>query len=157
MISFWCRGFWRQQKLFMRFCTDYCITAAAYKILAKHMSYFSAISIINKMHKEKHSMPQQALLVAFLLLLSLASATEFTYGSFSSDLKSCYSSSINSQSIRPTPVIRTFTSTPNKNQVSIMKEFLQKKWILFFSTDHRNGTIHSDHVTWLQPDLRANR
>lgn len=40
-------------------------------------------------------------------------ATEFTYGSFTSDLKICYSSSINSQAISVKPVTRTFSFIPD--------------------------------------------
>uniref|UniRef100_A0A904A4S1 Uncharacterized protein n=1 Tax=Anopheles quadriannulatus TaxID=34691 RepID=A0A904A4S1_ANOQN len=40
-------------------------------------------------------------------------ATEFSYGSFTSDLKICYSSSINSQAISVKPVTRTFSFKPD--------------------------------------------
>uniref|UniRef100_A0A182PHR1 Uncharacterized protein n=1 Tax=Anopheles epiroticus TaxID=199890 RepID=A0A182PHR1_9DIPT len=75
-----------------------------------------------------HRPPWQfAVVVALSLLLPSARtqtgtvfpSTEFTYGSFTSDLLVCYSNSINSQAFRLTPITRTFTFVPTAGQMNV--------------------------------------
>uniref|UniRef100_A0A182KDU2 Uncharacterized protein n=1 Tax=Anopheles christyi TaxID=43041 RepID=A0A182KDU2_9DIPT len=86
-----------------------------------------------------HSVRQLAFLAALSLLLpsvraqtgTVYPATEFTYGSYTSALTICYSNTINSQSIRLTPITRTFSFTPTTLQntvryIQIMSPDLKK-------------------------------
>uniref|UniRef100_A0A8W7PWK2 Farnesoic acid O-methyl transferase domain-containing protein n=1 Tax=Anopheles coluzzii TaxID=1518534 RepID=A0A8W7PWK2_ANOCL len=103
------------------------------------------------------------LVAAFSLLFPLTRAqtgtnfpaSEFTYGSFSSNLVICYSNTINSQSIRLTPVTRTFSFTPGSTQtikyIQIMSPDLKK-----FYAQIANGGLF-DTVRYIQimsPDLK---
>uniref|UniRef100_A0A904A668 Farnesoic acid O-methyl transferase domain-containing protein n=1 Tax=Anopheles quadriannulatus TaxID=34691 RepID=A0A904A668_ANOQN len=94
------------------------------------------------------------LVAAFSLLLPLACAqtgtnfpaSEFAYGSFTSDLVICYSNTINSQSIRLTPVTRTFSFTPGTTQtikyIQIMSPDLKK-----FYAQIANGGVGGTSTT----------
>ncbi|XP_040155050.1 uncharacterized protein LOC120895614 [Anopheles arabiensis] len=104
----------------------------------------------------QHSVPPLVSQSILLLFVPLACAhysipaTEFTYGSFTSDLKICYSSSINSQAISVKPVTRTFSFIPDVfdtvRYIQIMSPDLKKFYAQIVNGGIGTGILSSTDI-----------